>query len=123
MTSYEESYVGQLRKLAGERILLTPGVRGLIHDEDGRILFIRRRDNGKWGMSAGSVELNETVFEPLKREVEEETRLHLVSATPIAIYSRADSPSREHMATTIRDSCHTPKSTLARRNMESRRYP
>ena len=87
MTSYEESYVGQLRKLAGERILLTPGVRGLIHDEDGRILFIRRRDNGKWGVSAGSVELKETVFEALKREVEEETGLHVVSATLIAIYS------------------------------------
>ena len=38
-------------------------------------------------MSAGSVELKETVFEALKREVEEETGLHVVSATLIAIYS------------------------------------
>ena len=50
-------------------MLLTPGVRGLVRDEDGRALFIRRRDNGKWGMPAGGIELSETVFEALQREV------------------------------------------------------
>ena len=69
MSSYEESYAGQLRKLVGNRMLLTPGVRGLVRDEDGRALFIRRRDNGKWGMPAGGIELSETVFEALQREV------------------------------------------------------
>ena len=87
MPNFEESYVGQLRKLVGKRMLLTPGVRGLMRDEDGRALFIRRRDNGKWGMPAGGIELREMVFEALQREVEEETGLHVVSATLIAVYS------------------------------------
>ena len=39
LLSYEESYAGQLRKLVGNRMLLTPGVRGLIRDEHGRVLF------------------------------------------------------------------------------------
>ena len=87
MTSYEGSYVGQLRKLVGDRMLLTPGVRALIRDESGRILFIRRSDNGRWGMPAGGIELRETVLEALRREVNEETGLDVVTATLIAIYS------------------------------------
>ena len=89
MTSYEQSYVGQLRKLVGDRMLLTPGVRALIRDEHGRALFIRRSDNGRWGMPAGGMELRETVLETLRREVNEETGLDVVSATLIAIYSGA----------------------------------
>ena len=38
-------------------------------------------------MPAGSIELDESVFDFLKREVKEETGLDVVSATPIAIYS------------------------------------
>ena len=87
MTPYEESYVGQLRKLVGNRMLLTPGVRALIRDERGRILFIRRSDNGRWGMPAGGIELRETVLEALRREVNEETGLDVFTATLIAIYS------------------------------------
>ena len=90
MSPYEESYAGQLRKLVGNRMLLTPGVRGLIRDEHGRALFIRRRDNGKWGMPAGGIELRETVFEALQREVREETGLEVVDATPVAVYSGDD---------------------------------
>lgn len=39
MSSYEESYTGQMRKLAGSRMLLTPGVRALIRDERVLALF------------------------------------------------------------------------------------
>ena len=87
MSSYEESYAGQLRKLAGNRMLLTPGVRGLVRNEQGQVLFIRRRDNGKWGLPAGRIELRETVFEASQREVKEETGLDVISATLVAIYS------------------------------------
>lgn len=71
----------------GNRMLLTPGVRGLIRNDQGQVLFIRRRDNGKWGMPAGSIELRESVFEALQREIKEETGLDVVSATLIAVYS------------------------------------
>ena len=88
MPSYEESYLGQIRKLIGRRELIITGARAVIRDGEGRILFVRRRDNGLWGMPAGSQELGESILDCLRREVKEETGLHVISATPLAIYSR-----------------------------------
>jgi ADP-ribose pyrophosphatase YjhB (NUDIX family) len=85
--NYEQSYAGQLRKLVGNRKLITPGARAVIQDEEGHVLFVRRKDDDKWGMPAGALELGESILDCLKREVLEETGLEVVSATPIAIYS------------------------------------
>ena len=87
MLSFEESYVGQLRKLVGNRMLLTPGPRAILRDSEGRTLFIRRSDDGRWAWPAGMMELDETVYDALCREVKEETGLDVLSATLIAIYS------------------------------------
>ena len=85
--AWEESYLGQLRKLVGSRILICPGARAIIRDERGRLLLIRRSDNGAWGMPAGSMELHESILGCLKREVWEETGLEVLQATPIALYT------------------------------------
>lgn len=85
--SYEESYLGQLRQVAGKRKLIIVTVRAVVMDEQGRVLLICRSDNGQWGMPAGSMELNESVEDALKREVWEETGLTVTAATLIAIYS------------------------------------
>lgn len=45
--------------------------------EDGRVLAIRRRDNGHWEPPGGILELEETIEEGLIREVEEETGLRV----------------------------------------------
>ena len=87
MSSFEDSYVGQLRKLVGNRRLLTPGVGAFIFDDRGRILLIRRRDDGQWAMPAGMMELAETVYDAMRREVREETGIEVLSATLVAIYS------------------------------------
>jgi 8-oxo-dGTP pyrophosphatase MutT (NUDIX family) len=50
-------------------------------------LLVRRRDNGAWGMPAGSVELHESILDCLTREVWEETGLEVLEATPIALYT------------------------------------
>ncbi len=88
MASYEESYLGQIRKFIGKRKLIITAARAVIRDREGHILFIRRRDNGLWGMPAGSQELDESILDCLKREVKEESGLDVISATPMAIYSR-----------------------------------
>ena len=87
MSSYEESYLGRTRKLIGKEKIIVTGARAVIRDQDNRILFIRRRDNGLWAMPAGSQELGESILDCLKREVREESGLNVISATPIAIYS------------------------------------
>jgi|SRR5579883_410563 8-oxo-dGTP pyrophosphatase MutT (NUDIX family) len=84
---FEESYLGQLRKLVGSRTLICPGVRAVIRDEQGHLLLIQRRDNGIWGMPAGSIELNESILDCLKREVWEETGLEVQEVTPFALYT------------------------------------
>ncbi len=85
--SYHDSYAGQLRSAVGKRRLILPGARAIVRDAEGRVLFVRRRDNGHWVMPAGSLELGESVLECLQREVKEESGLDIVSATLIAIYS------------------------------------
>jgi ADP-ribose pyrophosphatase YjhB (NUDIX family) len=87
MLAWEDSYVGQLRKLVGNCKLITPSARAVILDYQGRVLLVRRSDNHQWVMPAGSMELDESVMDCLKREVREETGLEVLAATPIAIYS------------------------------------
>ena len=88
MPGYEESYLGQIRKLIGKRKLIITAARAVIRDREGRILFIRRRDNGLWGMPGGGQELDESILDCLKREVKEEVGLDVITATPMAVYSR-----------------------------------
>ncbi|MCP4537052.1 MAG: NUDIX domain-containing protein [Chloroflexi bacterium] len=88
MSSYKESYVGQLRELVGKREVIITAARAVIRDQEDRVLFIRRRDNGLWAMPAGGQELGESILDCLKREVKEEVGLEVISATPMAIYSQ-----------------------------------
>ncbi len=85
--SDENSYINQIRILAGNRKLLYVATRAVIVDQQDKVLFIRRRDNCNWALPSGGMELEETVYECMVREVREETGLVVHNATPIAIYS------------------------------------
>jgi ADP-ribose pyrophosphatase YjhB (NUDIX family) len=85
--NYEDSYLGQLRKLVGKQKVFVITARAIIQDSVGRVLFVRRKDNGSWVMPAGSMELGESIMDCVKREVKEESGLEVISAVPIAIYS------------------------------------
>lgn len=87
----EESYLGKLRKAVGHAPLIVPSIRAIIEDEEQRVLFIQRKDTKSWAMPAGSIELNETIYDCLVREVEEETGLIVISAQPVCMYT---SPSK-----------------------------
>jgi 8-oxo-dGTP pyrophosphatase MutT (NUDIX family) len=86
-TSWTESYLGQLRALAGDRTLLFVGGRGVLRDDTGRVLLIRRTDNGLWALPGGAMELGESIVDCAIREVREETGLRAARAAPFAIYS------------------------------------
>lgn len=48
-------------------------VVGVVVGDDGRILVIQRRDNGRWEPPGGVLELGETFEHGVRREVREET--------------------------------------------------
>lgn len=48
-------------------------VAGVTFDDAGRVLVIRRRDNGQWQPPGGILELDETLEQGVAREVLEET--------------------------------------------------
>ncbi|MEU1622688.1 NUDIX domain-containing protein [Streptomyces sp. NPDC005722] len=52
-------------------------VAGAVVREDGRLLAIRRADNGTWELPGGVTELDEAPEDGLKREVWEETGIHV----------------------------------------------
>ena len=52
-------------------------VSGVIPDDHGRVLLIRRRDNQHWEPPGGVLELGETIHDGLRREVREETGLDI----------------------------------------------
>ena len=85
---WEESYLGKLRAVTGpEPVLMTIGARAVLRDPDGRILLIKRNDNGLWALPAGTMELGQTLRDCAIREVYEETGLAAHEVTPFALYS------------------------------------
>lgn len=80
-------YLESLRSRIGSQPILLPGVRALILNEREEVLLQRRMDMALWGLPSGSVELDETAFEALRREVREETSLEVRQAEPMALYS------------------------------------
>ncbi|MBN2024739.1 MAG: NUDIX domain-containing protein [Pirellulales bacterium] len=80
-------YIKTMRPLVGSRPMLLPGVRALISNPQGEILLQRRTDMPRWCLPSGSVELDETALDALKREVSEETSLVVLEAEPMGLYS------------------------------------
>lgn len=88
--SFEESYVGRLRAIVGNRLLMTPGSRATIVDNNDRVLLQMRGDNRKWGLPGGAAEENETIGDSAIREVEEETGLRILNPKPFGYFSMPD---------------------------------
>ena len=52
-------------------------VSGVVPDDHGRVLLIRRRDNQHWEPPGGVLELAESIPDGLRREIREETGLDI----------------------------------------------
>ncbi len=60
-------------------------VAGIVVRDDGRVLAVRRRDNGQWEPPGGVLELAETFDHGVRREVFEETGIEVqVSVSPVS---------------------------------------
>ena len=64
---------------------------------DGRLVLIRRRDTGQWGLPGGIVDWGEDITTTARRELAEETGLELVKIRRlIGVYSSPDRDPRLH---------------------------
>lgn len=64
---------------------------------DGRIVLIRRRDNGLWALPGGMVDWGEDIPTTIKRELIEETGLELVKIRRlVGVYSAPERDPRIH---------------------------
>ncbi len=78
-------YIHDLRRLTGPRKLIL-NCAGALIVRNGRILFQRRTDNGRWGLIGGLVEMNETYAQAALREIREETGLEVQLESFLGIF-------------------------------------
>jgi mutator protein MutT len=65
-------------------------VSALVQDEQGRILLIRRSDNGKYSVPGGGLEAGETVAQAVVREVREETGIDVEVTELVGVFSNPE---------------------------------
>lgn len=58
-----------------------------VFDEQERLLLQQRTDNAQWGLPGGFMDFNENISDTARREVYEETGLHLEQLELFGIYS------------------------------------
>jgi ADP-ribose pyrophosphatase YjhB (NUDIX family) len=78
-------------------------VAGVIVDDQGRALVIRRRDNGHWEPPGGVLEVDESIYDGLRREIAEETGLDIEVDGLTGVYKNM---SRAIVALVFRCSTH-----------------
>ena len=80
-------YIPYLRKKIGHDKCLSVGLTAMVFNQKGEVLIERRKDNGKYCFPGGSIDLNETVLEGLKREIKEETGIESKNSSLVSIRS------------------------------------
>ena len=82
----EQSYIGYLRSMVGDSMVMLNSTAVVITNEQNQILLQKRSDNGLWGLPGGLLELDETIEQGAIREVKEETNLDIVITRFIGVF-------------------------------------
>jgi len=69
---------------------LVPGASAIVADHEGRLLLHRRRDNNRWALPGGTMDIGETIAQCAEREVREETGLTVKAYRVVGVYSDPD---------------------------------
>lgn len=103
MTSFSQSYLGRLRAVVGDRLLLVPGMRIVVEREDGAVLLQLRSDYRLWGLPGGVPDEGEGADETAIRETLEETGITAIDPRPFGF---ACDPAHEVWTYPNGDRCH-----------------
>lgn len=66
---------------------VVPSVTVVVQDQEGRLLLIRKTDNGLWALPGGGHDIGERISDTATREVEEETGIKVEVSTIIGVYT------------------------------------
>lgn len=66
---------------------MVPSANVVVTDDAGRILMIRRSDNGNWAVPGGAMDLGESIVQTAVRETLEETGIHCEITGLVGIYT------------------------------------
>lgn len=83
-----------------------PCVGAVVHDDDGRLLVVLRArppEAGRWSVPGGRVEAGETDAQAVRREVLEETGLHVVVGVRVGTVQHPAGPGQPGTTYDIRD--------------------
>lgn len=83
-------YIKTLREHIGHAPIITIGVGVIIENDAGEILLQQRKDNGKWAIIGGGMEIGESFEEVIRREAREEAGIELGELSLLAVCNGAD---------------------------------
>lgn len=70
-------YIKELRKHIGHSPIMMCACGCLIFNENNQVLLQKRSDDNLWGNPGGSMDLGETIYDTVIREIKEETNLDI----------------------------------------------
>ena len=90
--TFEDSYLGRLRRRVGTDVVLMPGASVMAIDGDERVLLLRRADDGRWCMPGGAAEMGSSFVTTALAELSEEAGLvaRAEDLVPFATVSEPD---------------------------------
>ncbi|MGF7145924.1 8-oxo-dGTP pyrophosphatase MutT (NUDIX family) [Anaerotaenia torta] len=90
LQQYKGNYIKEMRKSVGHAPLCCSAVGVIIENEKGEILLQQRKDNLKWGLIGGGMEIGEKFVETISREAYEEAGIKVKDLKLFGIYSGED---------------------------------
>ena len=91
LKSYRENgYINEMRRHIGHAPLIGIACGIIAVNGRGEILLQKRRDNGRWGIIGGAMEIGESVHETVLREAYEEAGITIGHMDLFGIYSGRD---------------------------------
>lgn len=80
-------YIRNLRGMIGHTKIIIPGTRALIFNDDRELLLEKQVHFGSWALPHGCIDVGESAYDALIREVREETGVLIIRAEPFGLYS------------------------------------